>query len=230
MRPGTSGLVCVPSDPEPCCAGDENGPAYMPIEDPCGLNSLTRAIDGDSNDTFLDKLSARASMAPLPKDNLNSGAEAADARRREAGEKSGTKPDGRICGLKSESFTIEGDSKDILSRPPPAPPGLNSEAAASIMERSVKFERAETYAHVPLETRSKKEVVVAETNAAARREVALGGGLQLLVDGFLRQGRGFQKLPHHQLSLGSGCVEAALLGKFGVGSLVSARKKAFFEF
>ena len=114
-------------------------------------------------------------MAPLPKDNLNSGAEAADARRREAGEKSGTKPDGRICGLKSESFTIEGDSKDILSRPPPAPPGLNSEAAASIMERSVKFERAETYTHVPLETSSKKEVVVAETNAAARREVARGG-------------------------------------------------------
>lgn len=133
-------------------------------------------------------------MAPLPKDNLNSGAEAADARRREAGEKSGTKPDGRICGLKSESFTIEGDSKDILSRPPPAPPGLNSEAAASIMERSVKFERAETYTHVPLETSSKKEVVVAETNAAARREVARGG-VQLLVDGIRqRKGKGLSKI------------------------------------
>ena len=203
----------------------------MPIEDPCGLNSLTRAIDGDSNDTFLDKLSARASMAPLPKDNLNSGAEAADARRREAGEKSGTKPDGRICGLKSESFTIEGDSKDILSRPPPAPPGLNSEAAASIMERSVKFERAETYAHVPLETRSKKEVVVAETNAAARREVALGGGAAAS-SGWLSQARkgGFQKLPHHQLQAGKfGAFGPPLWGSLGP-LLASLGKEKLFEF
>ena len=91
-----SGTGHVPSDPAPYGAGDKNGPEFVRIEDTCGLNSLTRAIDGDSNDTFLDKLSARASMAPLPKVNLNSGAEAADARRREAGENSGTEPGGRI--------------------------------------------------------------------------------------------------------------------------------------
>ena len=61
-------------------------------EESCGRNSLTRVIDGESNATFLEKLEARASTAPLPNDDLNSGAEAADARRREAGEKSAIGP------------------------------------------------------------------------------------------------------------------------------------------
>jgi hypothetical protein len=62
----------------------------------CGWNSPTRAIDGESNANFREKFSVRVSMAPLLKDDLNSGAEAAETRRREAGEKSGAAAGGGI--------------------------------------------------------------------------------------------------------------------------------------
>jgi hypothetical protein len=59
---------------------------------PSGLNSLTRAIDGESNATFLEKFEARASTDSPINDDVNSGAEAAEARRREAGENSAIGP------------------------------------------------------------------------------------------------------------------------------------------